>query len=92
MPAERRVAFLALSELLALRSNDRPTLPRIDDDLMHEFAGAREDEPLHYIARKFFPDAARALDGTAWSRSSRMRLASVYAAKGLGLHANKTRQ
>ena len=65
MPAERRVAFLALAELLALTPNDGRTIPRIVEDAMHEFAGAREDEPLDFIARKAFRDAARALDGRA---------------------------
>ena len=66
MPAERRVTFLALSELLALTPKDGRTLPRIVEDAMREFAGAREDEPLDFIARKAFRDAARALDGKAW--------------------------
>ena len=62
MPGERRVAFLALSELLSLAPDDGRTLPKIVEDAMREFAGEPEDEkPLDFIARKAFRDAARAL-------------------------------
>ena len=63
MPAERRVAFLALSELLAVAPDDGRTIPQIVADAMRAYGGTPPDEPLDFYARKAFRDAARALGG-----------------------------
>ena len=63
MPGERRFTFLALSELFALTPDDGRTLPSIVNDAMKNYAGGRVDEPLDFIARKAFRDAARAFGG-----------------------------
>jgi len=51
MPGERRVAFLALSQLLALTPDDGRTLPCIVEDAMREFAGARMNHSTSLRAR-----------------------------------------